>query len=196
MFLNLPVAVVWKLGNSLSEFMCFIVGFSGFSMSIFRTDPCFPFFMSFNSIFQSQLGCRQDGKRSETVKGDATLSTTTVEALHGQDPLFRYFFCLLFVLIVVKNVCPLAIYDISFWTENHRSSNNSNSHNNSNSNSSCIRSSTECGGCPEPDSTLTSHVPRGRSLRARSKHRGRTRFWLPAGWLGGSQCSQWETLFH
>lgn len=47
-------------------------------------------FMSFNSIFQPQPCCLQDGRRSETVKEDATLSTTTVEALHGHAPSFRY----------------------------------------------------------------------------------------------------------
>ena len=58
-------------------------------LEVFSIDHCL-IFMSFNSCFRPQLGCLQAGRRSETVKGDATLSTTTAEPLHGHDPSFRY----------------------------------------------------------------------------------------------------------
>ncbi len=47
-------------------------------------------FMPFNSCFRPQLGCLQVGRRSETIKEDDTMWTTTAEPLHGQDPSFRY----------------------------------------------------------------------------------------------------------
>lgn len=70
-------------------------------------------FFGINSCFQPQLGCLQAGRRSETVKEDATMSTTTAEQLRGHDPLFRYkvgvsFFCLtcsVWIWNQVKVIC-------------------------------------------------------------------------------------------
>lgn len=79
---------VWKSGNRFSEVLCWYCvtpwawGFQYWSL--------FSIFMSFNSYFQSHLGCLQAGRRSETLKEDVTMSTTTADPLHGHDPSFRY----------------------------------------------------------------------------------------------------------
>lgn len=48
---------------------------------------------------------------------------------------------------------------------------------------------------PEPPSIPTA-CPQRRVSPAHPKPRAHIWIWLPASWLGGSQCSQWKTIFH
>lgn len=83
--------VLWKLQNSLSEVIYFFICVMSLNvLEIFSIDHCIHFCMSFNSCLRPQLGCLQAGRRSETLKEDVTLSTTSAEALHGPGPSFRY----------------------------------------------------------------------------------------------------------
>lgn len=96
--LSVEIAASCMFTSLASERFCMSV-----QMSVFETHryismvsdrssavSLYSIFLSFNSCFQPQLGYLQAGRRSETIKEDATMSTTTAEALHGHDPLFRY----------------------------------------------------------------------------------------------------------
>ena len=151
--------------------------------------------MSFISFFQTQLGFLQAGRRSETVKEDATISTTTTVPLHGYDHHFRYkvgfltdinwviIYSIQYILtqyekdeaknkwnwVITLTPTPCCHF---YWTENVIIAN----------------ITTECPSFPTVCCSGVSD--------AQPKPRASKWIWFPASWLGGPQCSKWKTLFH
>lgn len=69
---------------------CFLYGVSLNILETFGIHLCILSCISFNSCFRPQRGCLQAGRRSETLKGGVTMSTTTPKLLPGPVPSFRF----------------------------------------------------------------------------------------------------------
>lgn len=78
--LTVSFPVLWK----------FLFSLCCLSKRTFSFRLCVHSCISYNSCFRPQLGCLQAGRRSETLKGGGTMSTTTPKPLRGPDPSFRY----------------------------------------------------------------------------------------------------------